>query len=324
MGNQYRHLTEQDRTFLRIMLEKRYSKAKIAHILGVHRSTIYRELKRNSWTHWLSKTVHYTCFKAQDKYIKRRQRSSRLQQDSALRKYVSDKLRLGWSPWQIEGRLKRENSSKCMLSHETIYRYIYSDYAIRNRFYKKLRRKHFLRIKHHSRKLRIAKEYMIDNRPKHINQRLDFGHWECDLMIFKRGIKGNLITLRERKTRFVIAIKNANKTAKGTAIALISTLKNIKQHVKSITFDQGSEFKKYPWLESCLKTAVYFCHPASPYEKGGIENANGVIRVELPRSVDIGGLKQKDVVQIADEINGRPLKCLEYQTPEEVFKHFAV
>lgn len=320
MGVSYKHLTELDRTFLSIMLKKGYSKAKIASVLKVHRSTIYREIKRNSLvTTWTRNEPFYLNSSAQKQYLRRRKRSTKLSQNSQLCEYVHARLRVGWSPWQIEGRLKFENEGKTIISHETIYRYIYSNYNIRNRFYQCLRRKHKLRIKHHSRKQRIPKELLIENRPEPINKRDEFGHWEGDLMIFKRGVKGNLITLRERKSRFLVAIKNENKTAKGTALALISSVKNIKGSIHSITFDQGSEFQQYHWIRDCLETDIYFCHPGSPHEKGGIENINGVIRVELPRDFNINGLGQKELKGMVAEINNRPLKCLGYQTPVEIF-----
>ena len=316
----YKHLREQARLFLRMMLEKGYPKTKIARILKVHRSTIYREIKRNSLiTLWTKNVPCYIPSSAHKKYIKRRKRNTKLGSDSQLCMYIHDKLNWGWSPWQIEGRLKYENNGKTIISHETIYRYIYSDYNIRNRFYRCLRRKHKLRIKHHTRKARVPKELLINQRPEYINSREEFGHWEGDLMIFKRNIKSNLITLRERKSRYLIAIKNENKTASGTALALISTVKNLKKAMHSITFDQGSEFQKYSWIRDCLETDIYFCHPASPHEKGAIENGNGVIRVELPRDVNLDGLKQKDIMRITEEINNRPLKCLNYQTPAERF-----
>lgn len=316
----YQHLTEKDRIFLRIMLEKRYPKGKIATILGVHRSTIYREIKRNSCTHWYSGRKYYWSHSAQEKYFKRRKRVTLLNKNANLKEYVHLKLKSGWSPWQIEGRLKLENLGKCIISHETIYRYIYSDYGIRNMFYEKLRRKHFWRVKRNSRKPRVPKEMLINNRPDIINKREEFGHWEGDLMMFKQGIKGNLITLRERKTRFIIAIKNIDKTASGTALTLISSVKTFKNYLKSITFDQGSEFNKYQWIKECYGTEIYFCKPASPYQKGAVENGNGVIRAELPRNYDIAILKQKHIAQLINEINCRPLKCLGYKTPQEMFQ----
>jgi IS30 family transposase len=141
-------------------------------------------------------------------------------------------------------------------------------------------------------------------------------------MLFKQGIKGNLITLRERKSRFIFAIKNNDKTARGNAITLISTLNKYKQHLKSITFDQGTEFNKYHWIKECFKSDIYFCNPASPYQKGAVENGNGVIRAELPRNTDIALLKQKHISKLINEINNRPLKCLDFKTPQEVFQEF--
>lgn len=318
----YRHLTEKDRIFLRVMLERRYTKNKIADILGVHRSTIYRELKRNSFKHWCHDLNIYWSDTAHRNYLERRQRIRKIDKDANLKDYVHSKLKSGWSPWQIEGRLKLENDRQCIISHETIYRYIYSNYGIRNMFYEKLRRKHFLRIKRNSRKPRVPKDLLISNRPEAINRREEFGHWEGDLMMFKQGIKGNLITLRERKTRFIVAIKNIDKTASGTASTLISTVKKIKKHLKSITFDQGSEFNKYEWINECFGTKIYFCKPASPYQKGAVENGNGVIRVELPRNFDIATLKQKHISLLIEEINNRPLKCLGYKTPQEMFQKY--
>lgn len=320
MESQYHHLSEKDRIYLRILLDKRYSKAKIAEILGVHRSTVYREIKRNSCKSISGKPkdTYYAPIVAQKRYLNRQKRICKLVKRPTLCEYVHDKLQRGWSPWQIEGRLRRENGQS-IISHETIYRYIYSNYSIRNRFFKKLRRKRPLRVKQNARKPCFPKQLLIDNRPKHIATRDEFGHWECDLMMFKRGTKANLITLRERKTRYMIAIKNMDKTASGTALALISTIKSLKPYIRSITFDQGSEFQRYDWIKDCLNAAIYFCQPASPYQKGSIENGNGIIRVELPRECDFNALKQRHITQLVDEINARPLKCLAYSTPAEIF-----
>ena len=304
------------------MLEKRYPKSKIASILKVDPSTIYREVKRNSCTHWHSGHKFYWSHSAQENYLKRRKRGLKLEKDSKLRDYVHMKLKANWSPYQIEGRLKLENNGKCQISHESIYAYIYSDYGIRNIFYKKLRRQHVWRIKRNSRKKRIPAEMLIQNRPDNINNRSEFGHWECDLMMFKKGIKTNLITLRERKSRFLIAIKNENKEASGTALALIQTIAKIKNHVRSITFDQGSEFKKYQWIKDCVEADIYFCEPASPYQKGAIENGNGNIRIEFQRNYNAEKLKQRCVDMVIKNINNRPLKCLNYRTPNEIFENF--
>ncbi|CDZ77311.1 Transposase, IS30 family [Legionella massiliensis] len=225
MGKCYKQLTELDRQFISLMLVKGYAKSKMAKLLKVHRSTIYREIKRNRFVSlWTDNEPYYLAQTAHKRYLKRRKRQVKLVCNKQLRDYVHDKLSSGWSPWQIEGRLKRENNVGMRISHETIYRYIYSDYAVRNRFYSCLRRKHKLRIKRHLRQSRFPSELLITNRPPGINERIEFGHWEGDLMMFKRGIKSNLLTLRERKTRYLIAIKNENKTAAATALALIGVV----------------------------------------------------------------------------------------------------
>jgi transposase, IS30 family len=302
-------------------MNKKQSVRKIAEILKVHRSTIYREIKRNStrFKHDFPKDHYYYSFFAHRKYLDRRKSGTKIFKNEHLREYVFDKLKEGWSPWQIEGRLRLENNGKCVISHESIYRFIYSDAGFRNQVFKKLRRKHFWRVKHKSRKRRVPKELLIENRPEYINNRSEFGHWECDLMMFKHGIKSNLITLRERTSRYVIAIKNESKDARITAMALISTITNIKNQVKSITFDQGSEFMRFNWIRSCLEADIYFCDPGRPEQKGSVENGNGVIRVELPRNFNIDELKQKDITAVTREINNRPLKCLDYRTPQELF-----
>lgn len=124
MGAKYKHLTEQDRIFLRIMLEKRYSKSKIAHILKVDPSTIHHEIKRNSVTHWYNSQRFYWSHSVQEKHLKRRKRGLKLEKNTELQKYVHKKLKLGWSPYQIEGRLKRENNGNCVISHKSVYHYI--------------------------------------------------------------------------------------------------------------------------------------------------------------------------------------------------------
>lgn len=147
MGVHYNHLTEQDRVFLRVLLEKKYSKAKIANILKVSPSTIYREIKRNRTLHWCSRITYYWPQNAHAKYLKRRKKRLLLEKNAYLREYVHSKLKEGWSPYQIEGRLKREHPDQRLISHETIYHYIYSDPDRRYLFHSCLRRKHRYRLK---------------------------------------------------------------------------------------------------------------------------------------------------------------------------------
>lgn len=323
MHKDYRHLTELDRVFISMMIQKGFSKTKIAEALDVHRSTIYRELKRNRISRdirGINGFVYYIASKAHQKYLNRRKKQTKLESNINLRQYVEEKLNQGWSPWQIEGRLTLENNPPETISHESIYRYIYSSSQNRQRFYKKLRQKHYHRHPKNSRRKRVPDELKIQNRPQNVNERAEFGHWECDLMLFKRGRRCNLITVRERQTRFAIAIKNFDKTAKGTAIRLISTLSSIKHCIRSITFDQGSEFMQHKLIGKCLNSLIYFCDPASPHQKGAVENINSVIRCELPRTTNIDSMTELELQRIMARINHRPLKCLAYQSPFERFR----
>lgn len=165
MSSSYKHLPEKNRLFLNILLDRKLPKSKIAEILGVHRSTIYREIKRNStrYRYEPEKYHHYIHFHARQYYVERRKRNSKLEKDKELRQFVHEKLQKGWSPWQVEGYLRVNNNDKCVISHESIYRYIYGDPDVRNQLYKKLRRKHFWRQKKNTRKRRVPKELLIHN-----------------------------------------------------------------------------------------------------------------------------------------------------------------
>ncbi len=321
MGKNYSHLNVIQRGIMSRMLEQRIKKSVIAKHLGVHVSTIYREIKRNLCTnkrHY--KTVTYYCpYRANKKYLKRRDRPSKLEKNQTLREFVCSKLRGRWSPWQIEWQLKHHEPHLPAITHETIYRFIYSHWTLRHELTPYLRRKRRTRVKHGCRKKRIMSEYSISKRSQAVNNREEFGHWECDLMVFSKGVKVNLITLVERQSRFLLAIRNDNKQAKPTAMAIVTALKRLKQHVLSITFDQGSEFADFASVKACLDTEVYFCTPASPQEKGGIENRNGVLRTVYQRDCDIISIAQSDIDLILKSINARPMLCLDYDSPQMVF-----
>ena len=325
MGKSYSHLTAIRRSILSRMLDQKVTKTRIAKHLGVHVSTIYREIKRNSTIDvQLYKTVtYYAPYFAERKYLKRRKKPSKLAQNKTLREFVNCKLRGSWSPWQIEWQLKYNEPELPNVSHEAIYRYIYGHWKTRKEFTPYLRRKRPARIKQGSRKKRLMSLHHISLRPEAANSREEFGHWECDLMMFGKGRKTNFITLVERKSRYLIAIKNDNKQARPTAMAIIHALKLIKRHVASITFDQGSEFADFKSISSCLEADMYFCTPGSPEEKGGIENRNGVLRTSYSRDCEISGVSQANIDQTLESINTRPMSCLRFMSPQMVFERHA-
>lgn len=221
MSRTFKQLTHEDRVAILTLLRAGFSKQRIAKELGFHRSTIYRELARNS------SRLGYFPFIAECSRIKeRRKRSFKLNHDIKLRSYIFNKLKLSWSPEQIAGRLKIENQGKSVISHETIYAYLYSDYGIRNKYYHFLRKKRRFRYPKVSRKsrIRIPNRISIHERDEEINSRIAIGHWEADLMHFGKKTQVNLITLRERHSRYMIAIKNSSRKAESTASRIIDAL----------------------------------------------------------------------------------------------------
>jgi len=238
-----------------------------------------------------------------------------------LREAVLSKLKLCWSPEQIAGRFKRENGGKARISHESIYTYIYSGYGIRNRWHECLRRKRRWRIPRIGRKqrLQIPNRVGIVERSTEINKRQTFGHWEGDLMVFGRGTKTNLITLRERMSRYMVAVVNPSKHSEITASNIIKALRPNQECVNSITFDNGLEFSKHETIAKDLKAATYFCEPYKSYQKGSVENGNGLLRIDLPRNINSELISTSRVNHLVKRINYRPMKCLDYQTPVEIF-----
>ena len=171
-------------------------------------------------------------------------------------------------------------------------------------------------------RMQIPNRIGIAERPTEINKRQTFGHWEGGLMVFGRGNKSNLITLRERKSRYMIAVVNPSKQSKITASNIIKALRPKQEFVNSITFDNGLEFSKHEIIAKRLKAKTYFCEPYKSYQKGSVENGNGLLRIDLPRNINSESISSSRISHVVKRINHRPMKCLDYQTPAEVFKNF--
>ncbi len=315
MGNKFNQITSEHRIAIAHLLKAGISKDKIANQLGYHRSTIFREVARNK------SKVGYVPIMAERRISARRKRSVKLNREIKLKHFIFSYLQKGWSPGAIAGRLKLETNGSQTISPETIYSYIYSDYGIRNKFYKFLRRERIWRYPKFSRKkrLKIPNRIPISERPVTANKRLELGHWEGDLMHFKRGNKANLITLRERVSRYMVAVKNPTKEAKPTASKIINRLQKIQSKLmKSITFDNGLEFSQHEKIAEALKVKTYFCEPFKSYQKGSIENGNNELRKWFPRDCKEQLIKTQRIKKYISALNHRPMKCLNYQTPYEV------
>lgn len=316
MGNHYRHIQLQDRIKIYELLFQGNGIKEIAKATGFHCSTIYRELERNSGK------VGYRPDLASQYYLTRRQRLARLESNIELREFVIDKLKKGWSPDSIAGRLKNHIKSD-IISRETIYRYIYSPQGIKLKLYRYLmekRRFRYPRIKRRRQTIAKARKTSIKERPDSINRRETFGHWEGDLILFKHT-KTNLFTLRERKTRFIVAIKNESRLAQSTSNTLVKYMKNnLYKTVKSLTLDNDIAFACHDEIAHALDSSIYFCEPYKSYQKGGVENANKLIRTQLPNCTKIDDFEQDSLDNIMKKLNDRPMRCLGYQTPYEAFR----
>src|SRR5918994_3221838 len=294
----------------------------MAERLQRHRSTIYREIKRN-WVHDEEPLYRGYYHVAADMQARaRRQRLGKLSRKPVLAVYVMDRLKAGWSPEQIAGRLRASGAPE-RLSHETIYRFVYSSQGQKLGLYQDLpmaRRRRRARYQRKPRGVFIPASNTIEQRPPEIATRTSFGHWEGDLMMFRRELgQHNLTSLVERQSRYTILTRNPDRNATGVVAGVIGKLKALPASARqSVTFDRGTEFARYPLLKNKLGMASYFCKPQAPWQKGSVENANGRVRRFLSRDTDIAALPEEALLEICDRLNATPRKCLGYRTPKEV------
>lgn len=313
-ARRYKHLRETDRLKIYELLFEGCSLQGIADRIGFHKSTIYRELSRNS-----TKLGYRPDFASQQYLLRRGYKPSKIDRNEGVKTYVLSKLKEGWSPEQIAGRLKRE-CGYSVVSHEAIYQYIYSSSGKEMKLYRYLRKKRsyrYPRIKRKRQKANLDKE-SIHMRSDLINKRLLFGHWEGDLVLFQKT-RTNLFTLRERKTRFLIAIKNANRKAKETSKSLINYMGQKVDLMESLTLDNDPAFAEYKGLSESLRSDIFFCDPYKSYQKGAIENGNRLIREKLPKKARISQISQEKIEEFMDELNRRPMKVLGFLSPKEAF-----
>lgn len=315
MGKNYNQLDLDERIELNCLRDAGCSRREIGRLMGRSHTTIGRELKRNS----LPK-AGYKPARADIMAGVRRDRSCKLQRLSTLRNHVRDNLAMGWSPQQIAGRLRLEGS-KHTISHETIYRYIYRKDMRGERLYRYLPHAKAKRgLRYFKRRREPLPERMnIANRPQAIDDRWQFGHWEGDLIQF-RTQRGAVLNVTERTTRFTLLSSLPNKRAAQTAQAIVDAMAGLPDQArKSITLDRGGEFRNHEVMKDKLGTDIWYCDPHSPWQRGMIENTNGILRRDMPRKTDISDYTDKDIETIQYLINSTPRKCLGFRTPEEAF-----
>jgi IS30 family transposase len=315
----YTHLTQEERTLISHYHGSGISIRQISRTVGRSASTISRELSRNS------NTADYNPETASRRYRARRIRPGLLEQNSTLRTYVIERLQEGISPEMIALRLKcfgHLEGIPC-ISHESIYQWLYKPPQKKQKLHKLLRLAHTNRGRRkRATRSTIQNRTSIHERPEWVNNRTEIGHWEVDLMAFLRNSQ-HLLVVHERVTRFTATIKLANKTAGETLNALVEFFQRLpKSIVRSITFDNGTEFARHMELAQLISAKTYFCDTYASWQKGGIENMNGRLRRDLPRSTNLKALTDSDIEQINLSHNLTPRKCLGGFSPiEALAKH---
>jgi len=315
MGKQYDQLDIDERCELYRLHEAGKALREIGRLMDRSASTISRELRRNALPRG-----EYKPGSADRIALSRCRRLSRIEGLSPLRTRVSDRLAMGWSPEQIAGRLRLEGSEHTV-GVETIYRFIYRRRMKSKKLYRFLPRAKASRGRRYFKRRRepIKGRRSIHERPQTVASRDVFGHWEGDLMQF-RTQRGNLLTLCERKTRFTLTAPLMAKTAAETGSALGAVLRPLPAAArKTITFDNGSEFAGHEDLEVQIGIMAYFCDPHSPWQRGSIENTNGLLRRDMPRKTDISNYSDRDIAELTWALNSTPRKCLAFKTPAEAF-----
>lgn len=320
MGQCYGQLSLEERVEIYRLHAGGRSQKEIASALDRAPSTISRELRRNSrptkvWP------GGYEPVRAQQLAERRRQWDGRfkLARQTDLRNSVGKSLAMGHSPEQIAGRLARQHG-RVIISHESIYRFIYHRAAQKDSWYRLLpRHKRARGRQRRSSSSFIKQRRSITERPAEAEDRQTPGHWEADFMLFARCGQG-LLVLHERQTRFSMVRHPVDRKAVRTARTIVRQLDELPQAMrKTISFDNGNEFAEHHRLHEALGVQTYFCDPHSPWQKGGVENSIGRLRRSLPRKTDLNLITPAALQRHVQRLNDTPRKCLDFQTPAEAF-----
>ena len=306
------HLTLEERERLAALKAEGLSLRAVAARLGRAASTISRELRRNVLPRGGYLPVH-----AEGCYLERRQRPAVLERDARLGRFVRERLLEGWTPEQIAGWLKRgEERGLHPVSGETVYAFIHRPGQKGEKLWKLLPRGRAKRGRRRARQPRgsIAERRSIHDRPESVGGRQEAGHWEGDLLICKRTRP--VLVLKERKTRFVLAARLAGKSAAETVAVMMAVFRRLDPRLRSsITLDNDTAFARHGLLASACAMTTWFCDAYASWQKGAVENANGRLRRDLPRDLDLDALADAELQEIVLTHNLTPRKCLGFLTP---------
>ena len=323
----FKHLSEYERGEIFAMIKLGHSISSIARHLNRSRTTIYNELKRGSVEQIKNgyKVMVYYPDSGQAQYERNRENSKK--KFKALEcidfiRFVEDSFKKkSWSLDECCGRAKLENMFEKTVCTKTLYNYVERGFLkIKNIALPQKLKRISKSTKVRSNKKKLGKS--ISERPKNIDFRVEFGHWEIDTVIGKKTSDQDvLLTIIERKSRYYKVIKIDSKSCKPVNDALLDFImeggSKFREVFKTITSDNGSEFARLSDLESLV--SIYFCHPYSSFERASNERHNGILRQFIPKGISINDFSEDEIMYYVDLINAKPRKILGYKTPEEIF-----
>jgi len=312
----YNQLTQEQRYQIYALRKTKHLLSEIATVIGVHKSSVSRELKRNQGNRG------YRPQQAHELALGRRSKSvPRI--TATVWAVVVKLLKQDWSPEQISGRLKKEQG--ICISHEWIYQYILADKRSNGDLYKHLRcqKKRRKRYGKYERRGKLPNCRSIEERPAIVNARKRLGDWEVDTILGQKH-KQAMVTLTERKSRFTLLAKVKRRTAQAVRKQVYRMLLPVKNKVHTLTSDHGKEFADHEQIAQMLELKFYFAHPYAAWERGTNENTNGLLRQYFPKKSDFQSVSNQELEQAMTRLNFRPRKILRFKTPFEVFYHSSV
>jgi IS30 family transposase len=311
----YKHLTLQERYLINAYKRIKTQK-EIAKIVGVHPSTISRELKRGRGEtgkdYWVIASHNKSVIRQVEK-----SKNANLKLTEEIIKLIKKYLQKEYSPEQISATIKMKHQKE--ISYVTIYKYIYINRLAEGDLYKQLRHKGKRRTKYGSkRKSRIKGRVSIHKRPSIVDEKTRLGDFEIDTII-GAGKKGAIVTIVDRKSMYLKLSIPCGKKSEIVANEILRLLRPFKKKVHTITTDNGLEFAQHKKVSKSLKCDYYFCDPYSSWQRGLNENINGLIRQYIPKGSSFENITKKQIRQIENRLNHRPRKSLGWKTPYEVF-----
>ncbi|MBA6411731.1 IS30 family transposase [Parahaliea sp. F7430] len=308
----YAQLTQEQRYQIYALMKAGHSQTEIASIVGVHKSTVSREMRRNRGL------KGYRPKQAQQLALQRRQCKVQPRIAPGHWSRVEELLCEDWSPEQVSLWLAQEE--QISISHEWIYQYILEDKRRGGQLHLRLRCQKPRRKRYGSydRRGQIPNRVSIEKRPSIVSERARLGDWELDTIIGKHH-KQAIVSLTERKSRLALISKVSSKEAEGVKDAVIELLGPLSAHVHTITSDNGKEFACHQIIAEALAADFYFAHPYASWERGLNENTNGLIRQYFPKGSDFTDITEQDIEHVMEKLNNRPRKCLGMKTPNQVF-----